>query len=324
MSSGLKGRGKRVAEGVWRLQLPLPWAGIPHVNAWALERSDGITLVDCGLDTPGSVEELERALGALDAGLTDVRLLVCTHAHPDHYGQAALVVERAGCELWMHPRHAHTTAALRDPQAAARLLRAGARLAGVPDDHLPPADALPMELSGVAGVVLPDRELTDGEEVDGWRVIETPGHAPSHVCLFDGELLLSGDHLLQRPVLHFDFGFSPDPVGEYLASLDRTEELRAALCLPGHGPPFHEVAAATASARAEVAQRLERIESALQATPMTAFELASHHHGGRVLGAGGSHFLAEALALLAHLEHRNHVERVRQDGVDRWRIRSGN
>jgi glyoxylase-like metal-dependent hydrolase (beta-lactamase superfamily II) len=324
MSSGLRGRGKQVAEGVWRLQLPLPWTGIPHVNAWALERADGITLVDCGLASPDSLEELERALGALDAGLADVRLLVCTHAHPDHYGQAASVVGRAGCELWMHPRHAHTTAALRDPHAASRLLRAGARLAGVPDSYLPPADTLPMELSGVAGVVLPDRELTDGDEVDGWRVIETPGHAPSHVSLFDGEMLLSGDHLLQRPVLHFDFGFSSDPVGDYLSSLERTEMLDAALCLPGHGPPFHEVAAATASARAEVAQRLERIESALQATPMTAFELASHRHGGRVLGAGGSHFLAEALALLAHLEHRNRVERVRQDGVDQWRIRSSN
>ena len=54
---------KQVAERVWRLQLPLPWAGIPHVNAWALERADGVNLVDCGLDSPGSLEELERALG---------------------------------------------------------------------------------------------------------------------------------------------------------------------------------------------------------------------------------------------------------------------
>lgn len=306
------------------MQLPLPWAGIPHVNAWALEGADGITLVDCGLDVPGSLEELERALGALDAGLADVRRLVCTHAHPDHYGQAALVIERAGCELLMHPRHAHTTAALMDPQAAARLRRAGARLAGVPDDHLPSADAPPLELSGIAGLVLPDRELADGQEIDGWRVVESPGHAPSHVCLFNGRLLLSGDHLLQRPVLHFDFGFSPDPVGEYLSSLDRTAALDAKLCLPGHGPPFQEVRTATASARAEVAQRLGRIESALHPSPMTAFELASQRHGELVLGSGGSHFLAEALALLGHLEQGNRVERVRQGGVDRWRVSSRN
>ena len=137
MSTALRGRGERVASGVWRLRLPLPWPGIPHVNAWALERSDGVVLVDCGLDGPEALPELERALGALDAAIEDVCLLVCTHAHPDHYGLAARVVERARCELWMHPRHAHVTAALIDPEGATRLRRAAARRSGVPQDHLP-------------------------------------------------------------------------------------------------------------------------------------------------------------------------------------------
>ena len=41
--------------------------------------------------------------------LEDIRLVVCTHAHSDHYGQAATIVERAGCELWMHPHYEHMT-----------------------------------------------------------------------------------------------------------------------------------------------------------------------------------------------------------------------
>src|SRR4051794_39340396 len=141
MSTGLRGRGERVADCVWRLRLPLPWPGIPHVNAWALERTDGIVLVDCGLDAPGALDELERALVALGAGLDDVCVLVCTHAHPDHYGLAARVVERADCELWMHPRHAHATAALIDPQGAAKLRRAAARRSGVPEDRLPSGES---------------------------------------------------------------------------------------------------------------------------------------------------------------------------------------
>ena len=37
---------------------------------------------------------------------------------------------------------------------------------------------------------------------------ETPGHAPSHVCLHQPErrLLISGDHLLGRTVIFFDYG----------------------------------------------------------------------------------------------------------------------
>ena len=75
--------------GVWRLRLPLPWPGVPHCNAWALAAGDGIVLVDCGMDEPGSLRHLERALEQVGLRLEHVRLLVCTHAHVDHCGQAA-------------------------------------------------------------------------------------------------------------------------------------------------------------------------------------------------------------------------------------------
>ena len=83
--------------------------------------------------------------------------------------------------------------------------------------------------SGIAGVIEPDRELLGGVVVETdlgeWAVYETPGHAPSHVCLFQPErrLLISGDHLLGRVFPFFDFGYSPDPVGEFLSSLDVVE-----------------------------------------------------------------------------------------------------
>jgi glyoxylase-like metal-dependent hydrolase (beta-lactamase superfamily II) len=329
MATALRGRGEQIETGVWRLRLPLPWPGIPHVNAWALERPDGIVLVDCGLDGPDSMAELERALGALNAGLMDVRLLVCTHAHPDHYGQAARIVERTGCELWMHPRHAHTTAALIDPEGVGRLRRAAALRSGVPEERLPSPSGSALESRGIAGAVEPDRELLDGLEVmtasRTWRVLETPGHAPSHVCLLDPDarLLLSGDHLLERVALHFDFGFSPDPVGEYLQSLDATESLDARRCLPGHGAPFDDIARAVVATRQEVLRRLDEVEDLLD-RPMTAFEVATHRHGAAVLGSAGSLHLTETLALLGHLHIQGRVDRDRQGGVERWAIRSSN
>ena len=39
--------------------------------------------------------------------------------------------------------------------------------------------------------------------------------------------MISGDHLLGRVSLFFDYGHSPDPVGEFLASLDRVDAARA-------------------------------------------------------------------------------------------------
>ena len=60
-----------------------------------------------------------------------------------------------------------------------------------------------------------------------WKVYETPGHAPSHVCLFQPErrLLISGDHLLGRVSLYYDYGYTPDPVAEFVSSLSVVELL---------------------------------------------------------------------------------------------------
>jgi len=113
------GRGERLLPGVWRLRLPLPWPGVPHCNAWAVAAGDGIVLFDTGMHQPGSMANLERALEMVGLKVEHVRLVVCTHAHSDHYGQAATIVERAGCELWMHPDHGHMTANVDDPEAAA-------------------------------------------------------------------------------------------------------------------------------------------------------------------------------------------------------------
>ena len=113
------GRGERVLPGLWRLRLPLPWPGVPHCNAWAIASGPGIVLVDTGMHEPGSLAQLERAMDQVNLRLEHVRLLACTHAHSDHWGQAAPIMERAGCELWMHPNHAHATSERRGPTGGA-------------------------------------------------------------------------------------------------------------------------------------------------------------------------------------------------------------
>ena len=98
--------------------------------------------------------------------------------------------------------------------------------------------------TGIDAIVEPDRDLLPGVEVEtdlgAWQVHETPGHAPSHVVLHQPErkLMISGDHLLGRTVLFFDHGHSPDPVGEFLRSLDEVEPLDVDLCPARPRPPL--------------------------------------------------------------------------------------
>src|SRR4051812_22292248 len=103
----------RVVEGVWRLRLPLAWPGISHVNAYAVE-GDGVVLFDCGAGGhPTSAQAFEPALAAAGMAPEDVTTLVATHAHSDHVGLAPWLVERSGCEVWMHPATQHVFDAIR-------------------------------------------------------------------------------------------------------------------------------------------------------------------------------------------------------------------
>ncbi len=255
-------RADRVLPGLWRLRLPLPWPGVPHGNAYAVAAGDGVVLVDTGLHEPGSMRQLELALDQAGLRVEHVRLVVCTHAHSDHYGQAAPVMERSGAELWMHPRHEHMTKAAEDPQRAFERRFEIARQSGVPVEALDAfREARGGQKFGIAEVVMPDRELVPGVEVDtdlgAWQVYETPGHAPSHVVLHQAErgLLLSGDHLLGRVSLYYDFGHTPDPAGEFLNSLDVVDELDVQLILSGHGRPVRGARELTAANRRTIKER---------------------------------------------------------------------
>lgn len=312
------GRGERVLNGLWRLRLPLPWPGVPHCNAWAIKAGDGIVLVDTGMHEPGSLEQLERAMKMVGLRLEDVRLLVCTHAHSDHYGQAGPIVDRAGCELWMHPNHQHATRSIEDPELALQRRLEVGRTSGVPELVLRRyAEIAKGQPAGIARVVEPDLALLPGIEVETdlgmWGVIETPGHAPSHVCLFQPErrILISGDHLLGRISLYYDYGWTPDPVGEFLRSLDTVEALSPAprLCLAGHARPFTDVQAHIEANRELVAQRVAATAVAIESQPLTAYEVVPLVHGPDAVHAA-AWLLTETLCYLRHLEAIGAARRV--------------
>jgi glyoxylase-like metal-dependent hydrolase (beta-lactamase superfamily II) len=290
---------------------------------------DGIVLVDTGLHEPGAMRQLERALDQAGLRLEHVRLLVCTHAHSDHYGLAGPIVDRSGCELWMHPNHEHMRRSAEDSDRVFERRLEVARQGGVPLEALKRYEeqrkGMPL---GVDRFVEPDRELLPGVEVETdlgtFAVYETPGHAPSHVCLHEPErgLLVSGDHLLGRVSLYYDYGWTPDPAGEFLSSLDVIDRLDSSLCLPGHGRPFRDVKEHIDANRREVAERVERVRSALRdGEPKTPFEivpiLLGDPNPSPMMVTWG---LSETLAYLDHLAAEGEAERVDRSPADRWAL----
>jgi glyoxylase-like metal-dependent hydrolase (beta-lactamase superfamily II) len=323
------GRGERALPGLWRLRLPLPWPGVPHGNAWAIAAGSGVVLIDTGMHEPGSLAQLERAMNQVNLRLEHVRLVACTHAHSDHWGQAGPIMDRAGCELWMHPNHEHATRAANDWEAILAQRLEVARQSGVPPaalERYAERSTAQKRNTGVARVVEPDRPLVNGVQIETdlgpWTVYETPGHAPSHVCLYqpDRRVLISGDHVLGRISLFYDYGWTPDPVGEFLESLEVVDRLDARLGLSGHGRPFVDVHGHIEGSRRLVAERLKATLDALGGEPKLAVTVAGDVHGQPLSETNGSWFLQETLCYLTHLEREGRVIREPDGDTVGWRL----
>jgi glyoxylase-like metal-dependent hydrolase (beta-lactamase superfamily II) len=224
----------------------------------------------------------------------------------------------------MHPSHELASRMYEDPDAVfARRLEV-ARQSGVPEEPLRRyAAERGKPEPGIVGPIEVDRDLVSGVTVStdlgDWITYETPGHSPSHVCLFQPErrLLISGDHLLGRISLYFEYGNSPDPVGEFLGSLDVVERLGARLCLAGHGRTFTDVHAHIQGNRVLVEEHLGRVRAAVSREPQTAFSVVTSVYGDSLSQQNAHWLLSQVLGYLTHLEADARIRRLPGD-PERW------
>ena len=235
---------------VQRLTAPNPGVMTgPGTNSYLVgDPATGFIAIDPGPADAEHLDKLWRAAGG------DIRMIVCTHSHPDHSPGAAPL--QALCV-----------------QAG----RAAPPILGLPS--APTARA--------ASAFTPDRALQnnellalmgkapEGKITHTLRVIHTPGHAANHLCLLlqeDG-LLFSGDHILNGSTTVID---PPDGnMADYLDSLDRLDALCAEhsveFILPAHGHvlggPINGARSAIAKLKAHRLAREAKVLAAMQALP---------------------------------------------------------
>lgn len=272
-----------VAPGVHRVPLPLPNDGLRAVNVYALPGRDGVELVDGGWAIAEGGTALASALDALGHGPADVRRILVTHIHRDHYSQAVDLRRRYGTRVALGRGEQPSLEVLRRPgrrpftSQLAQLRAAG-------------ADRLVEHFRSIADASAPgDRGLYD--DPDDWlaegpttlagrhvEVVETPGHTRGHVVFVDpaAHLLFAGDHVL--PAITPSIGFEPvgaeDPLGDFLGSLARLRALPDATLLPAHGPVAPSVHRRIDELVEHHGRRLEQTETAVARGATTAYEVA--------------------------------------------------
>jgi glyoxylase-like metal-dependent hydrolase (beta-lactamase superfamily II) len=321
--------------GIHRISMPIPFpeAGGP-VNAYAVEdRDGGLLMFDAGLGSPEAEAAMAAGLHRIGRSPRDVRRIILSHGHVDHYGGARTLLEAAGHDVPVHahprdlPKMAEGGVRWRDllPRYAVHFGRLG-----VPPEVMAEASR---EISGGMTLArrLPRIEPLDLAEPLRLRHVtlqpmHMPGHTPGLVCLHDRDhrLFLSDDHLLERvsPNPLIDLGVEePEawrPLVAYLESVGRLHALEVDLVLPGHAAPFSGHRRVIEGLLRFYGKRQARIRAALEDGPRTGWEITRALFP---LVPAKAMFLtvSEAMANVEVLESRG--ELAREDGGDAWRFR---
>ena len=309
------------------LSLPTPFPVGP-VNVHLILR-DPITLVDAGPLTDVAWEALVAGLAARGLGPGDVRRVLLTHGHHDHYGLAARIADASGAQLYGGALDRRNFRQERNP----RLLL---------DDMARSGFGIGTRFAVVAAIAAVDHfakpleawdELQGGEMLagDGWsvRVRSTPGHTPGSLTFEVPEagVVFTGDTVLKDITPNAVVDEDPlEPgrpfrsVSTYFRTLEEIDRSNAGeTLLTGHGAPIPDWHAHKGGLDRRYGLRVDQIVRRLAAGPATVRDLVtSIFPRVRTLNV----FLAfsEVLGFLMYLEDEGRVEKMVEETRDRYRL----
>jgi glyoxylase-like metal-dependent hydrolase (beta-lactamase superfamily II) len=275
---------ERVRPGLWSIPVPIPNNPLRYVLVYGLELPDGLAIVDAGWDTPEAWQALCDGVKTAGYDITDVKSVLVTHLHPDHYGLAGRVREESGAWVALHSADAALLRdRYRDFDALIARIREQMVEHGVPDEEGGPLADASRKILPLVRHVDPELLLEDGVRVPipGWnlRTVWTPGHSPGHVCFYDEDrrLLLSGDHVLPRisPAITVHPQQRHNPLADFFDSLAKVGGLDVDEVLPAHEYRFRGLAGRVADLTAHHTARLAEILTLVGDGAPTAWDLAT-------------------------------------------------
>ena len=248
-----------ILKNVLRLTAPNPGVMTgPGTNSYLVgDANCGFIAIDPGPADTDHLQRLWQAACFPNGGGGNIRMIVCTHSHPDHSPGA---------------KPLQTLCARGGQGANAAPVAAAPAILGLPSAPTArAASEFTPDLALLNGEVLLLAAPTANEASHSLRVIFTPGHAANHVCLLleeDG-LLFSGDHILNGSTTVID---PPDGhMGHYLHSLDvltaQCAEMQVEFILPAHGHVMADPLGSIAQLKSHRLRREAKIEAVMQANP---------------------------------------------------------
>lgn len=266
---------------IYPIVIPTPFSVGP-VNVYLI-KGDTLTLVDTGPKTKEAWEKLVFRLKELNYQPEDIEQVILTHHHPDHVG---LLDKFSGKQIIAHEKARPWIT--KDEQFLAGVVSFFEKLYkehGVDRamiEKMKKSEERYLHFSCETDLTRVVREGDRIEGLEGWEVIEAPGHAQSHILLYNeaSGTLISGDHLikhissnaiLERP--YSENEARPKTLLQYRESLSELLQLNITNVLPGHGEQIMNAHDLIRERLALQESRALKIEQLLKEKPLKTFDI---------------------------------------------------
>jgi glyoxylase-like metal-dependent hydrolase (beta-lactamase superfamily II) len=269
---------EEILPSLYKIEVPLPGSPLKATNSYVVKGTERSLIIDTGWNREDCMVALVSGLKECGVDLRQADLFI-THMHADHSGLvSAIAVEgariyfgRADAEIirYITPEHWDEMIdfAGRCGFPREELERA---VGNHPGRRYNPSNSLNLHI------------LKNGDTVSVgdylFECIETPGHTPGHICLYelDKKVFICGDHILFDITPNITLSSKErNPLKEYLISLDKVYDLDVRLTLPGHRSTFRNHKERIQELKQHHRARLDEIISILAQGRQNAFQIAS-------------------------------------------------
>jgi glyoxylase-like metal-dependent hydrolase (beta-lactamase superfamily II) len=271
--------------GIYRLPIQTPFP-VGKVNSYFVE-GPVPTLIDVPPHGNSYLKELRDGIAHLGYSLQDVKRIIVTHPHIDHFGSAAAIAAESGAEVWVSKEGArwleHYEDELLEDELFSRDFLGAAGVSAERVENILPRFFRPAR--ELARRIKPSRYLAEGDEVMLgrilFRVMAVPGHTPWCMLIyherdriaFSGDFLLkeiSSNALCQRPYVVPE-GYRS--LKAYTASLERVRDMHFRLVLPGHGDVIESPSARIEELLSFIGERRRLMRDILARGVQTPFQI---------------------------------------------------